>query len=559
MTLECGPSLESLAAELARIREELAHTEDRFTSFLESETEAIFCYEPSEGIPVTLSPSEIATRFLEAKLVICNRLYAKARGAERPSDLFGRGMRELARENIDRVRQLIETLIVEGNQHDGVEIKQLQPDGSLRYALARAHLVNQGGFAKRLWVILKDITEQKQLKAERETLELQLRQAQRMESLGLLAGGIAHDFNNLLVVIENCANLAMDDMQSDPAEARESLRQIAAASERAAELTRSLLAFTRRTTGALKPMNVDSLVRDLVSLLRRLVPARVQLETRFNSPTVVARVDRGQVEQVLVNLVINAVDAIADVGTITLATNEVDLTPLQRSAYPWVLATTYHRLSVSDTGVGISPDIRARIFEPFFTTKTDGKGTGLGLAVVWGCAKQHGGFVEVETATESAGTRFCVYLPSCELAATAATPLHDSLPARGGNETVLLIEDHDLVREVSRSVMQRAGYKVLVACDGAEALKVFANHKDDIAVVILDAVMPVVNGYAVFQQISAQRPAMPIIVASGYSGEVFPASFFFEANRILLPKPYMGEQLLLKLRQVLGQPMKIGP
>ncbi|MDX2022946.1 MAG: response regulator [Deltaproteobacteria bacterium] len=537
-------------AEVQSLRAEIRQIEDRFTSFIDSESESIFCYEPDMPIPVTLPAREVAQWFLNSKLAVANKTFARLRNEVDPQVFIGRPMRELARENLDRVASLIEQLIESANKRQGAEVKQMQPDGSIRYALSNAHLVQSNGCYTRLWVILRDITEQKRLQAEHEALQIQLRQAQRMESLGLLAGGIAHDFNNLLVVIENCAQFAGDDMESNPAEARESLRQIEDASARAAALVRSLMAFARPSVGAMRTVYLDSLVLDLTAMLRRLIPARISLTTRLLSSNAI-KADVVQIEQVMVNLVINAVDAIDDVGEITIGTSNLDPSPRQRALYPWVQEGPFVRLCVTDNGRGIAPDVRTRLFEPFFTTKPEGKGNGLGLSVVWGAVKRHGGFVDIETGEDAQGTRFCVFLPQAPDRGVQTTPVPLFADAPLGSETILVADDHELVRNVTKDVLERAGYKVILALDGEDAIRTFSEKQAVIDAVILDAIMPKVSGFVAHEQIRQMRPNVPIMVASGHTRDVFPEDWPFREGSTLLSKPFRSEELLRALRALL--------
>lgn len=550
-----GDTESDLAAsenEILRLRAEVSQIEERFLSFLDSELESIFCYEPDAPVPMSLPAVKVAELFTDSRLVVANPTFARLRNEPDVKNLIGGRMKDLARESLPRIVGLITQLIENGNARKGAEVRQTLPDGSIRYAMSNAHLVSAGGAYTRLWVILRDITEQKRLQAEHDALQIQFRQSQRMESLGLLAGGIAHDFNNLLVVIENCSQFAREDMERNPNEARTSLRHIEDASARAAALVRSLMAFARPRSGAMKAVFIDAFVVDLTALLRRLIPSRIAVHTFLDAGQAV-QADVAQLEQVLVNLVINAVDAIDDIGEITVRTTKAVPTALQRSSYPWLRGDSFVRLSVTDSGRGILPEVRARLFEPFFTTKAEGKGNGLGLSVVWGAVKSHGGFVDVQSATaQGHGTEFCVYLPSFE--DRTATPAPSVARTDwGGQETVLLADDHELVRDVTKALLERSGYRVLAASDGQEAISVFAANADAIDVVILDAIMPNVSGFVAYQRIREIKPKVAILVASGHTSDLFPADWLATTKPRMLSKPFRSEELLQALRALLDE------
>ena|GEM_PF-5915490 len=536
-----------------KLRAELKQVEIRFASFIDSESESIFCYEPDAPVPVSLPAHQVATLFTESRLVVANPTFARMRGETDPRVFYGRSMAELARETLPRIVGLIQHLIQGDNKRDGVEVRQAQPDGSVRYAMSNAHLVQLDGHYTRLWVILRDITEQKRLQAEHEALQLQFRQSQRMESLGLLAGGIAHDFNNLLVVIENCAQFAGEDMERNPTEARTSLRHMKDASTKAAALVRSLMAFARPKTGVAKPLLIDDLITELLTLLRRLIPGRIELNSQLHSGAAM-EADPGQLEQVLVNLVINAVDAIADTGEITLTTRICTLNELQRAAHPWVQHNDFVNISVCDTGPGVTPEVSSRIFEPFFTTKTEAKGSGLGLSVVWGAVKLHGGFVEVTDRNDkNSGACFQVFLPRSSGVVQPTKAPNPVGEVWLGTETILVADDHELVLGVTKSLLERAGYRVLVARDGQEALDVFEANKDSINLVLLDAIMPKITGFTAYQKIQAAKPGVGIIVASGHTSDVFPEEWLQATKPVMLSKPFRSEELLKSIRSVLSQ------
>jgi CheY-like chemotaxis protein len=313
------------------------------------------------------------------------------------------------------------------------------------------------------------------------------------------------------------------------------------------------MAFSRPKTGAAKPLMIDNVIVDLSSLLRRLIPSRIKLNSQLTSGAAV-KADAGQLEQVIVNLVINAVDAMSDTGEISICTRVCSLNEIQRAAHPWALGNQFVNMQICDTGPGITPEVSTRIFEPFFTTKSEGKGSGLGLSVVWGIVKLHGGFVEVTNRVDAAsGACFQVYLP----VSTDGVLQNKAATLSGevwlGTETILLADDHELVRDVTKTLLERAGYRVLLASDGQEALDVFAANKHTIDLVVLDAIMPKVTGFTAYQKIQEAKPGVGIIVASGHTSDVFPEDWLQETKPVMLSKPFRSEDLLKCIRGVLNK------
>ncbi len=377
----------------------------------------------------------------------------------------------------------------------------------------------------------------------RRALEDQLRQAQKMEAVGQLAGGIAHDFNNLLTAILSSADLLEAQLApGDPR--REDVLAIRQASERAAELTRQLLAFSRQQM--LKPQLVDvnRVVARMEGLLRRVIPESVRLVARTASEPAAVYADPGQLEQVILNLVVNARDAMPEGGTITVETARAVLDRAFVEAHPGARAGAHVRVAVSDTGCGMDRATMARIFEPFFSTKGPGRGSGLGLAVVYGIVKQSEGYIEVES-EPGRGSRFTLYLPEA-----AGTPeaLEPEAPVRplAGAETVLLVEDDPGVRQLARRSLEHYGYRVLEAADGGEAVEVARRHQGRIDLLLTDWVMPEMGGRRAAECILLDRPEMRVLYMSGYAGGEEP----LEAGP-LLEKPFTPESLALKVREVL--------
>jgi two-component system, cell cycle sensor histidine kinase and response regulator CckA len=376
----------------------------------------------------------------------------------------------------------------------------------------------------------------------------QLERSQRMDSIGQLAGGVAHDFNNLLQVISGYATLARE--RGTTAEEREaSLDHVLGAAERAAQLTRQLLAFGRRQALRVTDLDLNGVVSGMMGMLRRLIEARITVDFVPGFQVGNIRADRGQVEQVILNLCINARDAMPDGGRITIETGNVVVNGAYREQHPWAAPGRYVLLTVSDTGVGMDRDVLDRMFEPFFTTKPQDRGTGLGLAVVYGIVKQHDGMINVYS-EPGLGTTFKIYFPvSARLAASVDAKLQTAPPR--GTETVLVAEDEPSVRNLAVRLLERAGYRTLAARDGREAVAVFTAHEREVDLVLMDVVMPHLGGPEAYRQMAERRPGLRVLFASGYGGSQLPAAVTAGEGADLLDKPYDPDELLRAVRRVL--------
>jgi PAS domain S-box-containing protein len=395
--------------------------------------------------------------------------------------------------------------------------------------------------------IKQDVTQQR-------GLEIQLRQAQRMEAIGQLAGGVAHDFNNMLAVIRGNAELLLmdDDQLNRPV--RDGLKQIHAAADRAANLTRQLLAFSRKQVMQLQPSDFNDVIANLTKMLNRVIGEHIELQCTYAKRLPFVQADVGMLEQVLVNLTVNARDAMPKGGQLVIATGNVQLTDQDATRHPEAVAGDFVCLSVSDTGMGIAPEHLPQIFEPFFTTKELGRGTGLGLATVYGIVKQHGGWLEVSTQV-GVGTTFTIFLPaipsSAEPAATTPEP-----PLRGGNETILVVEDDQAVRSMNRRVLESFGYHVEEAASGREALASWKQCEAKIDLLLTDMVMPGgVTGRDLGEQLRAQKPALKVIYTSGYSATMAgkDTAFLRRTNSYYLQKPCPTRLLIHTVRQCLDE------
>jgi two-component system, cell cycle sensor histidine kinase and response regulator CckA len=421
-----------------------------------------------------------------------------------------------------------------------VEAQVSTKSGELRTALVSVERIALDGEPHLLLMVL-DIS-------ERLHLEAQLRQAQKMEAIGQLAAGVAHDFNNLLTIIQGHASLQLT-LSGHGEDTIESLKQIAQASERAADLTRQLLAFSRRQVMRPRVVQVNALIRDLTAMLRRLIGEQVELRTEFEKDLPPVWADQTGLEQVIMNLTLNARDAMPRGGSITIGTQLMEVTEQDSEQNPEASAGRYVVLSVTDTGTGMDESTRARIFEPFFTTKDMNKGTGMGLATVYGITKQHEGWIDVSTELGK-GSQFRVFFPTTDrIAEPLADPTNNAV-STGDASTILIVEDDEAVRGLVREILDHHGYRVLEAEHGEAALEVWRKHRDEIDLLLTDMVMPgSVNGLELSQRLLADRPDLKVVYTSGYSSELFSSDVKLEDGVNYLPKPYLSA----KLTSILGR------
>ena len=386
--------------------------------------------------------------------------------------------------------------------------------------------------------------------SERKHLEEQFRQAQKMEAVGRLAGGVAHDFNNLLTVIHGFTQLVFDRLPPG-GENRESLAEVIKAAERATNLTKQLLVFSRKQPLRPRTVDVNALVGDLLRLLRRLIGEDIEFGLTLHAASPFTEVDPGQFEQAIINLAVNARDAMPDGGRLVIETREAEV--VARPSNPDVRAGRYVRITVHDTGVGMDDATQARVFEPFFTTKGPGQGTGLGLAMVYGFVRQSGGFIDVNS-TPGAGTTFDIYLPVATRA-PSATENGEGEPEwmPTGSETILIVEDESAVRSFARGVLESSGYTVLVASDGEEGLKRAAAYEGPIDLLVTDLVMPRLGGRQLAETLRRSRPHVKLLFMSGYTEQPVPSGTG-GTNAPLLQKPFVALELVRKVRRVLDAP-----
>ncbi|MBC8096957.1 MAG: PAS domain-containing protein [Akkermansiaceae bacterium] len=404
----------------------------------------------------------------------------------------------------------------------------------------------QGGQMASALSISRDVT-------ERRKLEEQLRQSQKMEAIGQLAGGIAHDFNNLLAVVQMQSSLLLTHPGSE-AEMRDGIQQIMAASERAANLTRQLLTFSRRSVREAKEIDLGEVIGHMTKLIRRLLGEDIALETRFAPVLPLINADAGMMEQVLMNLAVNARDAMPNGGRLIVSLKFVSLGTNCTATQPRSRPGRFVCLGISDTGCGIPQENLSRIFEPFFTTKEVGKGTGLGLATVFGIVEQHHGWIEV-TSEAGQGSTFQIFLPAIEAPLNRPAAAVNKLTVRGGTETILLVEDEPMVRRLARVILERHGYHLLEADSAAAALQRWHERRRPIDLLLTDLIMPGgMSGRELGDQLTGLQPGLKVIYTSGYSDDIVNRQLNLDAGRNFLAKPYSAFALATTIRRRLDEP-----
>jgi PAS domain S-box-containing protein len=505
--------------------------------------------EAETSVRVLVDQSIVGVYVLDAdRIVYCNEAFARA---------FGRSVDEVLRcRPVDLVHPDDQTVVVTSiatriaGEFDALHytFRGQHPDGTTGWCEVYGRRIEYRGRPALLGALL-DVTEHRRSEEAREESELHLQQVQRLEAIGRLAGGIAHDFNNLLLVINGHAE-ALRDALGDTSHSRNDVETILRAADRAASLTRQLLAFSRKQQLCLRPIDLNATVTSTSAMLRRVIGEDITLHTVLASDLPAVTADVTQLEQVLMNLAVNARDAMPGGGVLTIETASVYLDDSYAATHVGVKAGHYARLAVSDTGTGMDTATVARVFEPFFTTKEKGRGTGLGLSTVYGIVKQSGGNIWVYS-EPGCGTTFKVYLPLTgdEADLVAAPAL---VPVTGGAETILLVEDEDAVRDLLADMLKQLGYDVLTAAHGDAALAVARRYPSRIDLMLSDVIMPgLMHGPDVYARLAPERPDMKVIFMSGYTDHAALHSNLIEAGSTFLGKPFTRADLAARVRSVL--------
>ena len=520
--------------ERKRAEEELSRTNELFRSAFE-EAPGGMCLVNPEG------------RFLKVNNAFCHML-------EHPeSELLAMTFMDVTHpEDRSDSRVWVGQILAGEEAPKTLEKRYLRKSGNVLWGIVGSFLL-RGDDGVPLFFIthIQDITERKRAEAEKEKLQSQLQQAMKMEAVGRLAGGVAHDFNNLLTVITGYSELLLQKIGEESPMHRE-VEEIKRAGERAAALTQQLLAFSRKQIIEPKVVHLGDLVAEIHKMLTHLIGEDIALQSTTGKSLGSVKVDPGQFQQILMNLVVNSRDAMPDGGKIVIETANVDLDEGYCAVHPYVRPGRFVMLSVSDTGKGMSEEVKAHLFEPFFTTKERGTGTGLGLATTYGAVKQAGGFIEVSSEVGD-GTTFKIYFPRVE--EKTITPLDDDPQAilPGGTETVLVVEDEDIVRTLCVQILEQLGYRVLQTLNGTEAIALAQGYGDRIDLLLTDVVMPGMNGSELATQLVPHHPEMKILFTSGYTDDTISRHGILDVGVSFIGKPYTPSALARKVREILDK------
>jgi PAS domain S-box-containing protein len=511
--------------ERQHIERALRESEERFRELAENIHEVFWMTDPARRAILYISPA-----------------YDEIWGRSR-EELYSSPQRWLDTIHPDDRSRIGDTAVTRQATEYDAEYRIVRPDGSHRWIRDRAFPVKDAhGRVIRVAGVAEDIT-------ERRELEAQLHHAQKMEAVGRLAGGVAHDFNNLLTIITGYSDLLLESLEADE-DARPLVEQIRKAGERSAALTRQLLALSRKQVLAPKVIDLNTQVRETESILRRVIGEDIELTTALRAQPGRIRADPGQLDQLLLNLAVNARDAMPHGGTLTIETRDITLNKNDVRVHGHVRPGPYVLLVMTDSGVGMSAEIQQHLFEPFFTTKEPGKGTGLGLAVVHGFVKQSGGHIDIHS-KEGVGTSVRVYLPQVEQSVTRKESAAASSLMPRGSETILLVEDEDAVRNLTSLVLRNCGYRLLEAGDGEHALRACARFDGAIDLIVTDVVMPGMSGRIVVDRLRALYPQVKVLYMSGYTDDTVVRQGIFEADVNFLQKPFTATALALKVREAL--------
>jgi PAS domain S-box-containing protein len=498
---------------------------------------------------VEASPMSIVL-IRDGKYIYGNPQSARMLGYDSAEGLVGQDiLQRIAPEHHDQVLRRMENA-VSGIANQPQELHLIKPDGESVWTISTSIPVTIGGEAA-IIVVGNDITGVRRAHEETARLEEQVRQAQKLESIGRLAGGVAHDLNNLLSPILGYSEMLKEDLAADDPR-REYAEQIVKAALRAGDLVRQLLAFSRKQALEFKTVDVNSLVVNFKKLLRRTIREDISISLRLADEVAPVNGNIGQLEQVVMNLAVNAQDAMPGGGVLTISTGLADRLPDGLPPDPAGQPATEHYvvLSVGDTGCGIEEEVLPKIFDPFFTTKGNHEGTGLGLATVYGIVKQHRGEVTV-TSGHGAGTVFTIYLPVVTAVRDHPPEADATAHAAGGNETVLVVEDNNQLRELATLILRRKGYEVLTADHGAAALALLEYHRGPLHLLLTDVIMPGINGRQLYERVAQRYPNVKVLFMSGYIDEAVVRREFIERPESFLQKPFSVTALAERVRALL--------
>ncbi|MFI5298782.1 MAG: ATP-binding protein [Polyangiales bacterium] len=489
------------------------------------------------------------------KLIYVNPAAIKMYGAGSASDLLGKSVLDFIHPEFhQQVMERMKLASEQGVALPPLEEKHFRLDGtSMDVEVHGTPIPFEGGPA--MHVVIRDVTERKRAEAEKARLEAQLHQAQKMESIGRLAGGIAHDFNNILGVILGYADAAMRNL--DPSlPLYGSLSEIRDAARRSTDLTRQLLAFARRQTVTPQVLDLNETVAGMLTMLRRLIGENVQLKWLGQPGLWPVKVDPSQIDQILANLCANARDAVVGVGSANIETGNCTIDADDCAAHSGAVPGDYVRLAVTDDGCGMDEETLAQVFEPFFTTKGVGKGTGLGLATLYGIVKQNRGFIEVRS-EPGHGTTFSIYLPRYVAKPEPAEKPVATASVPPGHETILLVEDEPGILKLTKMVLEEAGYRVLAASTPGEAVRLGREYTGEIHLLFTDVVMPEMNGRELAKLLLSVHPRMKCLFMSGYTADIIAQHGVVDESVSFLQKPFNVDALATRVREVLhGEPAK---
>jgi len=522
---------------LLQANESLAKAERHYRRIFDCVSDAVFVSTlPEDGSP---------GRFVQVNDQACGYL-----GYSR-DELLHMGPYEItAPETTFKIKAIRESIIAKGQ---GLfETINIAKGGNRIPAEVSAHIFDIDGI-RMLLSSVRVITERKEAEAAKTKLEEQLRQAQKLESVGRLAGGVAHDFNNLLTVINGYSDLVLKRLKA-PDLLRSYVEEIKKAGERAASVTKQLLAFSRKQMLEPRMLDLNTTIQDVVPMLQNVIGEGIALQLHLDSSLGQVMADPNQVHQVLMNLLVNARDAMPEGGKLEITTRNVDLDEDSAASHPEASAGRYILMTVTDSGRGMDEATCQHVFEPFFTTKGSGKGTGLGLATVYGIIKQSDGWIDVRSEV-GVGTSFMVYLPRMD-----GRPLVEengiAAATEGGGETILLVEDQEAVRSLAKAALRQHGYQVLEALDGADAIAVAKRYSGEIHLLLTDVVMPGMNGKELSERLIVMRPGLKVLFVSGYTANVIAHGGVIDHDIAYMGKPFSPDGLAAKVRKVLADPAK---